>query len=126
LLPPAFRFLKIALVLPPDLLRARLAARVEEQFRRGFPEEVRRLVSQYGEHAPGLQAVGYRQMLPYLRGDVNLEEAKRAVLRAHWQYARRQLTWLRTEPELVRMTSAAEAHRTVSEFLHKKKLPPTS
>lgn len=120
LLPDTYTFLKLALLPPADTLHERLARRVEDQFRRGFAEEVRRLVAQHGESAPGLQAVGYRQVLPHLRGDVSLEETKQTVLRAHRDYARRQLTWLKKEPRLVRATSPAEAHRTVTEFLHRK------
>lgn len=111
------RFLKLALIPPPEVLRERLASRVTEEFRRGLVEEVRSLVDQYGATAPGLQAVGYRQVLPYLRGETSLEDAQAAVLRAHRDYARRQLTWLKTEPELVLVASAAEAHRAVSDFL---------
>lgn len=120
LLPTADKFFKLALMPSPDTLHERLARRVEEQFRRGFAEEVRRLAAQYGESAPGLQAVGYRQMLPYLREETTLEEAKQAVLRAHREYARRQLTWLKKEPDLVRATSPEEARRTVTEFLRRK------
>ncbi|TSC72883.1 MAG: tRNA isopentenyltransferase MiaA [Parcubacteria group bacterium Gr01-1014_38] len=117
---PPVRFLKLALVPPPEVLRERLTSRVEEEFRHGFVEEVRRLVQQYGESAPGLQAVGYRQVLPYLRGETTLAETTRAVLRAHREYARRQQTWLKGEPELVRVASAAEARRVITDVLQRK------
>ncbi len=118
-LPTAFRFLKLALLPPPEILEQRLARRVEEYFRRGFVEEVQALVNAYGADAPGLQSVGYRQVLSHLRGEGTLEETKEAVLRSHRQYVRRQLLWLTKEPELVRVDSPAEALDCMSEFLGK-------
>lgn len=117
-LPPTpFRFLKLALLPPEHMLQERLTIRVEENFRRGLVEEVESLVTDYGANAPGLQSVGYRQVLLHLRGENTLEEAKEAVLRSHRQYVRRQLVWLKKEPELIRVNSAAEAQRVISQFL---------
>ena len=123
--PTPVQFLKLTLLPPADVLHERLTARVEDEFRRGFVDEVRRLVTQYGESAPGLQAVGYRQVLPYLRNERTLDETQQAVLRAHRDYARRQLTWLKKEPALVRVTSPSEAHRAITAFLQVKKAGST-
>lgn len=114
-------FLKIALLPPTELLRQRMRERVDEQFHRGFIEEVRRLVAQYGERAPGLQAVGYRQVLPFLRGTATLAETRNQIISAHWRYAHRQLTWLKREPRLVRVFSPAAAHDAVRSFLETEK-----
>lgn len=114
-----FDVLKLALLPPAEILEQRLARRVEEYFRRGFVKEVESLGTAYGKHAPGLQSVGYREILSHLHGESTLEGAKEAVLRSHRQYVRRQLVWLKKEPELIRVNSATEALRRVSEFLGK-------
>lgn len=113
--------LKLALVPPDAVLRERLAARVDDLLRRGLVEEVRALVARYGEAAPGLQAVGYRQVFPLLRGEATLEETRMTILRAHRDYARRQLTWLKKEPAVVRAASADGARRIVAGYLEKSR-----
>jgi tRNA dimethylallyltransferase len=78
-----------------DLYRA-IDSRVDDMVRAGLLEEVARLVSAgYDESAPGMNATGYIELLPYLRSEVPLERALDLV-RSHTRaYARRQLTWLR-------------------------------
>jgi tRNA dimethylallyltransferase len=97
---PAYRFLKIALV-PGD--RALLHARIEERFQvmldQGFLDEVRQLRVRGDLHAdlPSMRAVGYRQAWNYLDGNLSAEEwVERGVI-ATRQYAKRQMTWLRSE-----------------------------
>ena len=100
---PAYRFLK--LVLAPAR-REVLYRRIEQRFRamleQGFLEEVQRL-RERGDRTPGLpalRAVGYRQAWNYLDGALSVEEwVERAVI-ATRQYAKRQLTWLRAEPDV--------------------------
>lgn len=115
--PLPYRTLKLALIPPLEILRPRIERRVEDLLRRGFLTEVAHLVRRYGGCAPGLAAVGYRQVLPYLRGAATLAETRAAIVAAHWRYARRQLTWLRREPRLVVASSPEEAHAAVRSFL---------
>lgn len=111
--------LKLALTPPADL-RERIARRVDEQLAAGLIEEVQRLVAQYEEAASGLQAIAYREVFPYLRKEVAQGEMRDAIIRASWQYARRQMTWLRKEPNLVWITSVKEALTKVNEW-HREK-----
>lgn len=115
--PPAWKTLKLALLPSPEVLREHIEARVADQLRRGLIEEVRSLVAQYGADAPGLQAVGYRQVFPHLRGQATLDETRQAIIRANRQYARRQWTWLKKEPRLAKASSPEEAHRAVTAWL---------
>jgi tRNA dimethylallyltransferase len=82
-----------------DLPRAELYQRIDERVRRmvgaGLENEVRGLVARFDERAPGLDATGYIELLPYLRGETSLDAAVDAIQRATRRYARRQLTWLR-------------------------------
>lgn len=114
---PAWEALKIALLPPSDTLRKRIEDRVDEMFRRGFLEEVRRLVATYGPSAPGLQSVGYRQAIELLDAGAPKREIRDAVVRAHRDYARRQRTWLKGEPGIIVTADPAAALAYIARFL---------
>jgi tRNA dimethylallyltransferase len=100
--PPAYRFLKI--ILAPEqrkVLHERIRQRFELMLAQGFLDEVRRLRARrdLNPGLPSMRAVGYRQAWAYLEGELSQEEwVERAVI-ATRQYAKRQLTWLRSESE---------------------------
>ena len=90
------RALIFLLELPRAELYARINARVSSMMELGLLQEVERLLGQgYDEHAPGMNATGYSELLAYLRGDCDLVTAVDAIQRATRRYARRQHTWLR-------------------------------
>jgi tRNA dimethylallyltransferase len=63
----------------------------------GLVDEVRALVARFGEAAPGLNAHGYAELMPYLRGERSLEDALELARKNTRDYTRRQLTWYRTQ-----------------------------
>jgi tRNA dimethylallyltransferase len=82
----------------PEDLRARLESRVERMFAEGLVEETRRLLDAGLESNPvAMQAIGYRQVVDYLRGRCDLQETIGRVKQRTWQLARRQNTWLRRQ-----------------------------
>ncbi|HSG12212.1 MAG TPA: tRNA (adenosine(37)-N6)-dimethylallyltransferase MiaA [Gammaproteobacteria bacterium] len=95
--------LKIGL-LPTDraVLHARIEQRLATMLEAGLEAEVRALMGRGDLHAelPALRAVGYRQMWAALAGDEPMDKVGERILVATRQYARRQLTWLRGEPEM--------------------------
>ena len=68
-------------------------------FAQGLIEETRELLARYGR-APALDSLGYRQAAQYLDGALTLEQAIAAASQGHRNYAKRQLTWFRREPEV--------------------------
>ncbi|HET7229858.1 MAG TPA: tRNA (adenosine(37)-N6)-dimethylallyltransferase MiaA [Longimicrobium sp.] len=94
---PGVPVLPFALVVPRERLRASVDARVGVMVANGLLDEVKRLVDQYGEDAPGLNAHGYAELIPYLRGERTLEEALELVRRNTRAYTKRQDTWNRTQ-----------------------------
>jgi tRNA dimethylallyltransferase len=77
-------------------LRERIEARVERMFSLGLVAEVEQLLPRgLAENRTALQAIGYRQVVDYLRGDRSLSETKALVKQRTGQYAKRQRTWLR-------------------------------
>jgi tRNA dimethylallyltransferase len=97
-----YRFLKVVLS-PPDrgVLHERIGQRFTDMLSQGFLGEVNKLYQRKDLHAelPAIRAVGYRQAWAHLDGRLGAEEwVERAVI-ATRQYAKRQLTWLRSETD---------------------------
>jgi tRNA dimethylallyltransferase len=93
---------------PRAELHARIQARVEAMMAAGLLEEVRALREQWGESAHALGSLGYLQLLAHLRGETTLEEAVRRIGRDTRRFARRQLTWFRSEPGVLWYASGSE------------------
>ena len=83
-------------------LHQRIALRFQQMLAQGFEEEVRVLYERADLHPelPSIRCVGYRQMWDYLAGDVSYDEMIARGLAATRQLAKRQLTWLRSWPEV--------------------------
>jgi tRNA dimethylallyltransferase len=82
-----------------DLYR-RIHERVLAMFDAGLIEETRELLAKYGEAARPLSSIGYKQVLQLLKGEVTRETAVDSVQQAHRNYAKRQMTWFRREPNV--------------------------
>ena len=99
---PAYDALLIGLARPTAELDARIAARARAMLEAGFLDEVRALRGRgLGAAAPGLSAVGYRELLACVEGRTDLATALAAMVRATRQFAKRQRTWFRREPAIV-------------------------
>ena len=93
---------------PRPELHARIVARVDEMISAGLEAEVRALLG--AGYAPTLRAfgaIGYREMCAYVLGKMSLPEAIAGIKSATKRYARRQLSWFRTEPTVSWYESAA-------------------
>lgn len=101
--PPPYRLIKLALApASRQVLHERIAARFRAMLAAGFVNEVARLKARGNltlTH-PSMRAVGYRQLWEYLDGRYDLEEAANRGIAATRQFAKRQLTWLRAEPDV--------------------------
>ena len=94
-----FRLLRIGLNPPRQKLYERLNRRAEGMFAAGLVEETRGLLGRYGP-VKALDSLGYRQALRVLRESWTVEEAIAAAQQGHRNFAKRQLTWFRREPEV--------------------------
>jgi tRNA dimethylallyltransferase len=106
-----FRILRIGLEPDRNALYERINARCAAMFEGGLIDETRRLLTAYqAADAPSdsdqrpiaraLGSLGYRQVVQHLRGELSAELALLAAQQAHRNYAKRQLTWFRREPEV--------------------------
>ena len=102
LIPPKYQPLWIGLDYEDRaVLYRRIDLRVEEMFRSGLEEEVRALLDRgIPPGATALQAIGYKELVSYLRGEGSLEEAKEQICLSSRRYAKRQLTWFRRNEKI--------------------------
>lgn len=90
--------LVVRLDVPREELDRRIEARVRRMVEEGLVAEVAGLLAAgHGAEAPGMTAVGYREVVAHLQGACTLEEAMARVAAATRRYARRQLTWMRNQ-----------------------------
>lgn len=90
-------------------LHARIAQRFDAMLAAGFIDEVRALRSRGDLHPglPSIRCVGYRQLWAHLDGETTLDQAREQGIAATRQLAKRQITWLRAQPERVRIDCMA-------------------
>ena len=109
-----------------ETLYRRIEMRVDQMFEMGLVEEARALYDA-GYLAPDTTAggaIGYKELLGYLRGEMTLDEAKDTLKTATRHYAKRQLTWLRKNPSVHWFypddyTSQADFTSAVFDFIRK-------
>jgi tRNA dimethylallyltransferase len=97
-----YRILRIGLSPDRQMLYERINARAQQMFDDGLVEETKALVDRYGgrKNATALDSLGYRQAGQFLRGELSREQAIAAAQQGHRNYAKRQMTWFRREPEV--------------------------
>jgi len=88
----------IHLTLPRETLHRRLADRVDAMLRAGFVQEVRRVLAEgVAADAPGLDGIGYREVVSMLEGRLPEATLRDAILVSTRRYAKRQETWFRNQ-----------------------------
>jgi tRNA dimethylallyltransferase len=95
-----FRILRLGLDPDREALYDRINRRAQQMFEGGLIEETQRLLDQYGSAAGPLSSLGYKQAGQLLRGELTREQTLQAAQQAHRNYAKRQMTWFRREPEV--------------------------
>ena len=95
-----FRILRFGLNPERNALYERLNHRARHMFDAGLLEEARGLMEKYGEAARPLASLGYTQAVQCIRGEIPHEAALEAAQQAHRNYAKRQMTWFRREPDV--------------------------
>ena len=94
-----FRLLRIGLNPHRQQLYNRLNRRAASMFAAGLVDETRSLLDRYGP-LKALDSLGYRQAMAVIGGMLTLEAAIEAAQQGHRNYAKRQLTWFRREPDV--------------------------
>jgi tRNA dimethylallyltransferase len=95
-----FHILRLGLDPERNVLYDRINRRAQDMFEGGLIEETQTLVQKYGANARPLASLGYKQAVQFLREELTREQALQSAQQAHRNYAKRQLTWFRREPEV--------------------------
>jgi tRNA dimethylallyltransferase len=95
-----FRILRVGLDPDRAALYERINLRAQRMFETGLLEETKSLLDKYGTAARPLASLGYKQAVQLLRGELTREQAIQSAQQAHRNYAKRQMTWFRREPDV--------------------------
>jgi tRNA dimethylallyltransferase len=95
-----YKILQLGLAPERPRLYERINLRAAAMFDRGLIEETERLVERYGFECRPLTSLGYAEAISVIRGEATREEAIARAQQGHRNYAKRQGTWFRREPEM--------------------------
>ena len=104
-----FRILRLGLDPDRSALYGRINERARIMFETGLLEETTKLLEKYGVAARPMSSLGYRQAAQLVRGELTRERALAAAQQAHRNYAKRQMTWFRREPEVTWLAGFGDA-----------------
>jgi tRNA dimethylallyltransferase len=91
----------VGVALSHEVVADRIAARFHRQMADGFLDEVRRLLAEpRGLSRTAGQALGYRELIAHLEGELPLDEALEVAVRRTRRFARRQASWFRRDPRI--------------------------
>lgn len=106
--------LHVGLTMPRQLLYERIDRRVDQMVELGLVEEVRGLMERgLAETLTAKQAIGYKEIVSALRGEVSLEEALDSIKRSSRRYAKRQYTWFNADKRIHWFDISAEGQDEV-------------
>ncbi len=97
---PQFAFLEIGINWDRKKLYRRLDQRAEGYFADGLIDETKTIIAKYSPDLPALTSFGYAEVLEYLRGEITLEEAIAKNQQRNRNYAKRQITWWKKDPNI--------------------------
>ena len=121
--PPSWTPVRIGLTADLATIDHRLAERSREQVTRGLIEETRAaLASGVPAGAQVLTGIGYAEALAHIRGELPLTELADAMTRANRRYARRQLRWLRRNPNITWFGAADDPVPRILGFLQEQNI----
>lgn len=90
-----YDFKIIATSLDRELLYKKINKRVDQMLESGLIDEVKAIYNRYGENLQPMKAIGYKEVLKYIKGEINLSEMSELIKKNTRNYAKRQLTFLR-------------------------------
>jgi len=112
--------LTLGLALDLPVLAERIGRRLDSMLAGGLIPEVEALLKKgYDPDLRTFKALGYREVMAWLAGELSIEELRRRIVVSHLRYAKRQRTWFRKEPDVVWLTPGdlPRAESLVREFL---------
>ncbi len=100
--PPSFEYSIIGLTMERKALYYRVDARVDEMIKKGFVDEVKKLMERgYNFTLPSMSSIGYREIGQHLRGEMTLNEAVYKIKTGTHRFIRHQYTWFKMNDERI-------------------------
>ena len=94
---PIFNDVRIGLNLERELLDLRIETRVHEMFSRGLVDEVQLILDKLNQGKTAQKALGYSQVIDFLKGEITLEQAIEQTITQTRKFARRQISWFKRD-----------------------------
>jgi len=124
---PLFNALLIGINAPKNQLKKKINARVDEMLKNGLVDEVGGLIKKYGAEQKALRrgsvqafdAIGYKEIIKYLRNEISLKKAANLIKNNTWRYAKRQLMWFKKDKSIKWIARRQNALTLISRFLKK-------
>lgn len=110
---PLFEVLEIGL----GLNKERIEKRVDKMIKAGLVKEVKNLIKIYDKNLSTFDAIGYREIIDYLVGNISLPEAIERIKKNTWRYAKRQMTWFKKDKRIKWVKNQKEAEKPIKRFL---------
>lgn len=106
-------------IMPPDgVIKANIAKRTSVIMNRGIIEETRRLLQEYGQTAfIDTAGIAYKVVGRLIKGEIDKEQAINLIIKAEWQYARRQKAWFKRNHHIQWFSSTKEAYKFIVQSL---------
>lgn len=121
---PRYEAFVVVLDRERDALYAAIRSRITEMLARGWIDEVRALRERWGPDVRAMQAVGYREVLAHVEGQIDAAELETAAYKSTRIYTRRQRTWWANEDVQLRATAEQarddETRRAIDAFLRRE------
>ncbi len=114
---PLFDVCQIGIKSNKKTLEKRINQRVGKMFEAGLIEEVKKLAQKYSPDLPSMSGIGYQEIIPYLQGEITLEQAKELIKQHSRQYARRQMSWFRRDKRIIWVNNYQKAKKAIAHFL---------
>lgn len=119
--PDLYKTAFFALDFPREVLYERIDRRVDEMMRRGLEDEVRALLRDgLSEGCTAMQALGYKEMVWAIRGEISMERAVELIKQGSRNYAKRQLTWFRRDARVQWIGANGRSARDVAEEMARR------
>lgn len=124
---PKYDFLALSLTMDRQMLYNKINSRVDEMVRQGLFDEVKYLYNKYGQFVQPMKAIGYKEVVSFLKGEISKEDTISLIKQHTRNYAKRQITFLKGISGLVyidnidKNKALIEAKREVGKWLKQSK-----
>ena len=118
---PEFDYKLFAITRNRENLYQRINQRVDQMIEKGLIDEVKSIYECYQEFPTSMQALGYKEVVEYLKGNINKEEMIEKIKMESRRYAKRQLTWFRKNKQTIWLDGEDTIQENIKRILEEMK-----